>query len=41
MSHLDAYISRYGDFCVHNNDNNYLYNNDTTEYFTPYASGCL
>ena len=43
MSHLDAYISRYGDFCVHDNDNNYLYNNnnDTTDYFTPYASGCL
>ena len=27
-SHLDAYISRYGDFCA-NNDND-----DTTDYFT-------
>ena len=27
---LDAYISRYGDFCA--NDNN---DNDTTDYFTP------
>ena len=25
-----AYISRYGDFCAHNN-------NDTTDYFTPCA----
>ena len=32
-SRLDAYISRYGDFCT-NNDNNY---DDTTDYFTPCA----
>ena len=31
-SRLDAYISRYGDFCA-NNDNN----DDTTDYFTPCA----
>ena len=31
MSRLDAYISRYGDFCA-NNDND-----DTTDYFTPCA----
>ena len=30
-SRLDAYISRYGDFCANNN------NDDTTDYFTPYA----
>ena len=30
-SHLDAYISRYGDFCAHDNDN------ITTDYFTPCA----
>ena len=29
MSHLDAYISRYGDFCANDNDD------DTTDYFTP------
>ena len=33
MSCLDAYISRYADFCVNDNDNN----DDTTNYFTPYA----
>ena len=30
-SRLDAYISRYGDFCAHDD------NNDTTDYFTPCA----
>ena len=30
-SRLDAYISRYGDFCANDNDN------DTTDYLTPYA----
>ena len=31
-SRLDAYISRYGDFCASdNNDND---NDDTTDYFT-------
>ena len=29
MSCLDAYISRYGDFCINDNDD------DTTDYFTP------
>ena len=33
MSCLDAYISRYGDFCA-NDDND---NDDTTDYFTPCA----
>ena len=34
-SRLDVYISRYGDFCAHDdNDDN---NNDTTDYFTPCA----
>ena len=32
-SRLYAYISRYGDFCADDNDNN----NDTTDYFTPCA----
>ena len=32
-SRLDAYISRYGDFCANNNDND----DDTTDYFTPCA----
>ena len=34
MSRLDAYTSRYGDFCaiVNDNDND---NDDTTDYFTP------
>ena len=31
-SRLDAYISRYGDFCANDNDND-----DTTDYFTPCA----
>ena len=31
-SRLDAYISRYGDFCANDNDND---NDDTTDYFTP------
>ena len=31
MSHLDAYTSRYGDFCA-NDDND---NNNTTDDFTP------
>ena len=31
MSHFDAYISRYGDFCANDNDDN----DDTTDYFTP------
>ena len=31
MSRLDAYISRYGDFCAHDDDD------DTTNYFTPCA----
>ena len=30
MSRLDAYISRYGDFCANDDD-------DTTDYFTPCA----
>ena len=34
-SRLDAYISRYGDFCA--NDNNGDDNDDTTDYFTPCA----
>ena len=29
-SRLDAYISRYGDICAHDNNDN-----DTTDYFTP------
>ena len=33
-SRLDAYISRYGDFCAHDNDDD---NNDMTDYFTPCA----
>ena len=34
-SRLGVYISRYGDFCAHNdNDDN---DNDTTDYFTPCA----
>ena len=32
-SRLDAYNSRYGNFCAHDNDND----NDTTDYFTPCA----
>ena len=32
-SRLDAYISRYGDFCANDNDNDN--DNDTTDYFTP------
>ena len=31
-SRLDAYISRYGDFCANDNDNND--NDDMTNYFT-------
>ena len=31
---LDAYISRYGDFCANDNNDD---NDDTTDYFTPYA----
>ena len=34
MSRLDAYISRYGNFCANNNDNDND-NDDTTDYFTP------
>ena len=34
-SRLDTYISRYGDFCSSNNDNNNNY--ETTDYFTPCA----
>ena len=34
-SRLDAYISRYGDFCTNDNDNDN--NDDTTDYFTPCA----
>ena len=35
-SRLDAYISKYGDFCAHDdNDNND--DNDKTDYFTPSA----
>ena len=39
MSCLDAYISRYGDFCAHddNDDNDDNNDNDTTNYFTPCA----
>ena len=29
---LDAYISKYGDFCAHDNNDD-----DTTDYFTPCA----
>ena len=32
MSPLDAYISRYGNFCAHDDDDN-----DTSDYFTPCA----
>ncbi|MCG8625067.1 MAG: hypothetical protein MJE68_24090 [Proteobacteria bacterium] len=32
-SRLDAYISRYGDFCAHDDNDN----DDTTDYFTPCA----
>ena len=32
-SRLDAYISRYGDFCAHDDD--------TTDYFTPCALGLI
>ena len=32
-SGLDTYISRYGDFCANNDDND----DDTTNYFTPWA----
>ena len=32
-SHLDTYISRYGNFCANDNDNDN--NDDTTNYFTP------
>ena len=35
MSRLDAYISRYGDFCAHDDNDN----NDTTDYFTPCTCG--
>ena len=31
MSGLDAYISRFGDFCAHDD------NDDTIDYFTPCA----
>ena len=31
MSRLDAYISRYGDFCANDNNDD----DDTTDYFTP------
>ena len=31
-SRLDVYISRYGDFCAHDDNDN-----DTTDYFTPCA----
>ena len=34
-SRLDAYISRYGDFCANDNDNNDNDDDDTTDYFTP------
>ena len=33
-SRLDAYISRYGDFCANDNNDN---DNDTADYFTPCA----
>ena len=33
-SRLDAYISRYGDFCANNDDNNDN-DDDATDYFTP------
>ena len=31
MSRLDAYISRYGNFCAHNDNDN----DDTTDYINP------
>ena len=31
---MSAYISRYGDFCAHDDNDN---DNDMTDYFTPYA----
>ena len=31
-SRLDAYISRYGNFCAYDNNDN---DDDTTDYFTP------
>ena len=33
MSRLDVYISRYGNFCAHDDNDN----DDTTDYFTPCA----
>ena len=36
MSRLDAYISRYGDFCANDNDNDDN-NDNTTNYFSSYA----
>ena len=36
-SRLDAYISRYGDFCANDNDNDNNNDDDTTDYFTPCA----
>ena len=35
-SRLDAYISKYGDFCAHD-DNDNSDDNDKTDYFTPCA----
>ena len=38
MSRLDAYISRYGNFCANDNDNDDNNNDDMTDYFfTPCA----
>ena len=36
-SRLDAYISRYGDFCANDNNDDDNNNDDTTDYFTPCA----
>ena len=33
-SHIDAYISRYGDFCANDDNDNNNDNDDTTDYFT-------
>ena len=36
-SRLDAYISKYDDFCAHDDNDDNDNDNDTTDYFTPYA----
>ena len=37
-----AYISRFGDFCVHDDNNDNNDNDDTTDHFTPaHARGVI